>query len=339
MCRMAEGAMLLLLSTLILFPGGLSVVIQTQHTVTAAVGGEALFCCQLLQPKDVRQVTWQKLLSAGEMDLASSNRFFGQRVNPEFASKVTFKDTSLQNCSIVLSRVEVEDEGCYRCLFNIYPEGVLKGKTCLQLQELHEPFLHVSNPESAETLVECRATGRPAPTVTLSVSRPGLRLSNRSSVTAPNSNGSFTVHASALLLGSPLHGATVGCTVQQQSGSQLHTSVTVPKVQPMSMEGSDKESSWIMLLVSVLLASVLIIFIVVAAVLVLRCTRKKNRGPQTNSTPHKEAQPLTEPNQTPSMRRACVVVRQRTPGHDAQNHNEPKGSAARKLFQKEAVHS
>uniref|UniRef100_A0A672FFN3 Ig-like domain-containing protein n=1 Tax=Salarias fasciatus TaxID=181472 RepID=A0A672FFN3_SALFA len=114
-------------------------------TVTAAVGGDALFCCQLLQPKDVWQVTWQKLSSTGDgregswRDLASFNRYFGQWVNAKFSGKVAFRDASLQNCSIVLRRVQVEDEGCYRCLFNIDPEGVFTGRTCLQLHGEAEP--------------------------------------------------------------------------------------------------------------------------------------------------------------------------------------------------------
>uniref|UniRef100_A0A672FEC3 Ig-like domain-containing protein n=1 Tax=Salarias fasciatus TaxID=181472 RepID=A0A672FEC3_SALFA len=232
----SSGLMLLcFLSTVVLLSEALPDVVQTQQTVTAAVGGDALFCCQLLQPKDVRQVTWQKLSSTGdgrERDLASSNRFFGQRVNAEFSGKVAFRDASLQNCSIVLRRVQVEDEGCYRCLFNIYPEGVFTGRTCLQLHELQAPLLQVGGPGPAggPRVVRCVATGRPAPTVTLSATQQGLRLSNHSRVTVSNPNGSVSVNSSALLWGSPPHGGIVGCAAQQQSGPQLHTFVTLPEV-------------------------------------------------------------------------------------------------------------
>ncbi|XP_029942132.1 OX-2 membrane glycoprotein-like [Salarias fasciatus] len=324
-----SGLMLLcFFSTRVLLSEGLPDVVQTQQTVTAAVGGDALFCCQLLQPKDVWQVTWQKLSSTGDgregswRDLASFNRYFGQWVNAKFSGKVAFRDASLQNCSIVLRRVQVEDEGCYRCLFNIDPEGVFTGRTCLQLHELQAPLLQVGGPGPAggPRVVRCVATGRPAPTVTLSATQQGLRLSNHSRVTVSNPNGSVSVNSSALLWGSPPHGGIVGCAAQQQSGPQLHTFVTLPEVGEPSGEEEEparpshsNESSWVALLLAVSLALLSLISILVAVVLVLRRERKNRRDSQRNSTPAKEAQPLIGTNQTPLRQPDRDSLKQRTP--------------------------
>lgn len=99
----------------------------------AALREDAHFTCWLTQTKDVVQVTWQKLSPEGVKHLASYTKTFGQRVNADFRDKAEFTDAALQNSSIVLRNVTDQDEGCYRCVFNTYPEGALMGKTCLQL--------------------------------------------------------------------------------------------------------------------------------------------------------------------------------------------------------------
>ncbi|XP_049919328.1 OX-2 membrane glycoprotein-like isoform X2 [Epinephelus moara] len=130
---MVHRAVILLLCLLGFLQKGLAAVIETQQTVMAAVGEEALLTCQLMQPKDVVQVTWQKVLPEGVKNIATYTEYFGQRVNPDFRDKVEFKYAGLQNSSIVIKRVTEEDEGCYYCLFNTYPDGALTGSTCLQL--------------------------------------------------------------------------------------------------------------------------------------------------------------------------------------------------------------
>uniref|UniRef100_A0A3P8NNM0 Ig-like domain-containing protein n=1 Tax=Astatotilapia calliptera TaxID=8154 RepID=A0A3P8NNM0_ASTCA len=108
-------------------------VVQTQQTVLAAVGEDAEFSCQLLDTKDVLQVTWQKISRDVETNVATYSKYYGQRVNDGFNDKVKFKYTGLQNCSIVIRNVTEQDEGCYHCLFNTYPEGSFTGRTCFQV--------------------------------------------------------------------------------------------------------------------------------------------------------------------------------------------------------------
>uniref|UniRef100_A0A3P9D447 Ig-like domain-containing protein n=1 Tax=Maylandia zebra TaxID=106582 RepID=A0A3P9D447_9CICH len=183
-------------------------LIQTQQTVLAAVGEDAEFSCQLLETKDVVQVTWQKISHDVETNVATYSKYYGQRVNDGFNDKVVFKYTGLQNCSIVIRNVTEQDEGCYHCLFNTYPEGSLTGKPCLRL---HEPVVDVRESNSTEEwVVSCSATGRPAPTVTLSVSQQDLSFSQYNTVSVSNTNATFTVTTTAVLSGSCKHSTQVG---------------------------------------------------------------------------------------------------------------------------------
>nr|BAM36394.1 CD200 [Oplegnathus fasciatus] len=224
-------------------PAGLTALIQTQQTVMAAEGEEVTLKCQLTQSKEVLQVTWQKLSPDGEKNLASNNKFFGQKVNAGFQGKVEFKDGGLQNSSIVIKKVTEQDEGCYHCLYNTYPEGALTGSTCLQLYELHEPVLHVGGSNSTEeAVVSCSATGRPAPTVTLSLLQQDLHLSHNSSVTVTNTNGTVTVTSSAVLSGFHGNSTQVGCAARLLSGPQIEVFMMIPEVKQSSADGFNEES-------------------------------------------------------------------------------------------------
>ena len=87
--------------------------------------------------------------------------------------------------------------------------------------ELHEPVLHVTE-APAEAVVSCSATGRPAPTVTLTVPH-----YNSSNVT--NTNGSVTVTVTAVvprLRGNSTH---VGCAVRVLSSPQIEVFTEIPE--------------------------------------------------------------------------------------------------------------
>ncbi|KAL3999596.1 trinucleotide repeat-containing protein [Sarotherodon galilaeus] len=248
----------------------LTAVIQTQQTVLAAVGEDAEFSCQLLETKDVLQVTWQKI-SGGETNVATYNKYFGQRVNDGFNDKVEFKYTGLQNCSIVIRNVTEQDEGCYRCLFNTYPEGAFTNRTCLQISELHEPVVDVRESNSTEEwVVSCSATGRPAPTVTLSVSQQDLNFSQYNTVSVSNTNATFTVTTTAVLSGSLKHSTQVGCAARVLSAPHREVMVTIPEVQQTPDDDVDDgnyedDYTWIIVSATVagLMVSVLVVVIAV----------------------------------------------------------------------------
>ncbi|XP_063733543.1 OX-2 membrane glycoprotein-like isoform X2 [Eleginops maclovinus] len=199
-----------------LFQKGLTAQVETRHTVMAAVGDESCLQCQLMQSKNVLQVTWQKMLPEGEDNIATYTKQFGQTVNPGFKGKVEFKDAGLQNCSIVIKNVKDQDEGCYRCLFNTIPEGAFIGRTCLQIYELHGPFLHV-----VDSVVSCSATGRPAPTVTLE------DVPHYNSTSVANSNGTVTVTVTARLHD---NSAEVVCAARVLSAPQKKANRSIPEV-------------------------------------------------------------------------------------------------------------
>ncbi|XP_030600826.1 OX-2 membrane glycoprotein-like [Archocentrus centrarchus] len=267
---MVHSVFVYLLSVCGVLPAALTAVIQTQQTVLAAVGEDAEFSCQLLETKDVLQVTWQKIIPNEEENVATYNKDFGQRVNDGFTDKVEFKYTGLQNCSIVIKNVTEQDEACYLCLFYTYPEGSLTARTCLQVYELHEPVLDVRESNSpAEWVVSCSATGRPAPTVTLSVSQQHLSFSQYNTVSVSNTNATFTVTTTAVLSGSRRNSTQVGCAARVLSAPQIEVIQVIP-VAKQTSDDRDADLTWIIVFG--------VVICVCVAVVVIICKNRKRRS-------------------------------------------------------------
>ncbi|XP_034471064.1 OX-2 membrane glycoprotein-like isoform X1 [Hippoglossus hippoglossus] len=234
-------ALTLVLFALGLFQTGLTSVIQSVETVEEAVGKEALLSCQILQSENVMHVTWQKETLDGVTNLATSNNIFGSSVISDFRGKVEVKDGGLHNSSIVIKNVTEEDEGCYLCLFNTNSAGAHTGRTCLMLYELREPVLHVRESKSTDKfVVSCSATGRPAPTVTLNVAQQDFYFSQNNTVLM-NTDGTFTVNATAVLAGFHDAGTRVGCAVQVLS-CRKEAFVAIPDLKPTPTYGLDEGS-------------------------------------------------------------------------------------------------
>ncbi|CAJ1087558.1 OX-2 membrane glycoprotein-like isoform X2 [Xyrichtys novacula] len=213
---------------------GSAALVQTQETVMAAVGEEAFLNCQLMEDKEVRQVTWQKSVPGGEKNIATYSRFSGERVNPDFQGKVKFRKAGLLRSSIVIKEVTEQDEGCYHCLFNTWPHGALISSTCLKLYELHGPVLQVRESNfSEEVTVSCWASAQPAPTVTLRVQHQEL---NSFKHTDNNEDGTVTVRATAVLQRRFENSTEVECVVQVPSVPPRSVSDMIPGVKPPSAD-------------------------------------------------------------------------------------------------------
>ncbi|XP_044200707.1 uncharacterized protein LOC122976338 [Thunnus albacares] len=305
---------------------GLTAVIQTQQIVMAAVGEDVYLSCQLMQSRDVVQVTWQKLSPEGKnKNLGSYNKHFGQTLNPGFQGKVEFKDAGLQNCSIVIRKVMEQDEGCYLCLFNTFPDGYLTGKTCLQLYELHEPILQIRESKSPEeTVVSCSATGRPAPTVTLNVPQQDLYFSHNSTVSVTNTNGTVTVTTTAVLSGFHGNGAQVGCAARLLSVPEIQVFKTIPADGFNDESGSNKNFN----LTVALIAAVAFVCVAVVITLVTVLLIRKHK----NSLSHRDAEsktpqkPIKDTHECkiPLMKLENEQIRKQTPQEKSPEEEKPE---------------
>uniref|UniRef100_A0A665WCI0 Immunoglobulin V-set domain-containing protein n=1 Tax=Echeneis naucrates TaxID=173247 RepID=A0A665WCI0_ECHNA len=66
--------------------------------------------------------------------MATYSKRFGQQVNEPYLGKVIFTEASLNSTSISLRDVSWQDESCYICSFNAFPDGSKRRETCLTVE-------------------------------------------------------------------------------------------------------------------------------------------------------------------------------------------------------------
>ncbi|XP_071613327.1 TPA-induced transmembrane protein isoform X2 [Heliangelus exortis] len=149
-----------------------SVQVMPSKIQSIQAGGNVTFSCQLAM-KDVLQVTWQKEVDGSEDNIATYSAMNGQKIAKGYAGHVSFAHSELQTSGISLREVTLEDEGCYKCIFNTFPSGAVTGRMCLKVYAISDPKVEaklIPNPDKTENSeqvvgLSCSATGKPAPKI------------------------------------------------------------------------------------------------------------------------------------------------------------------------------
>ncbi|XP_023275992.1 OX-2 membrane glycoprotein-like [Seriola lalandi dorsalis] len=184
---------------------------------TAEYGGEAHYRCTLGNQKGVLQVTWQRLFKDNSIEnLATYSERFGQQVNGPYLGKVIFTEATLSSTSITLNNVSWQDESCYICSFNVYPDGSKTKKTCLKVQGISAVnTMYVprggTEGENKEVEFSCSATGKPAPTIEWVISPEATHSDQPPTTTVTNSDHTFTSSRNITLRVPPDWNGQVDC--------------------------------------------------------------------------------------------------------------------------------
>ncbi|XP_009811311.2 OX-2 membrane glycoprotein [Gavia stellata] len=224
-------------------PGSVQVMHRKVQSVQA--GGNVTFSCRSVTKEDVLQVTWQKETEGAEDNIATYSTMNGQKIAKGYVGHVSFAHSELQASAISLHGVTLQDEGCYKCIFNTFPSGAVTGRMCLNVYAISDPKVEaklIPSPDKAEDSekvvgMSCSATGKPAPKITWRLpstlqQKPReyhVRLSNQTVTVISN----FTHVHSKILQDYP-----IACVIQ-------HPSLNVTLVLPMDavVQGPDSSVS------------------------------------------------------------------------------------------------
>ncbi|XP_015247477.1 PREDICTED: OX-2 membrane glycoprotein-like [Cyprinodon variegatus] len=248
---------------------------------TAKYGEEAIFTCTLPDPKGVLQVTWQRGLKPESLEnLATYSNRFGKQVNEPFNEKVSFRESTLNMSSIILKNITWEDENCYVCSFNAYPDGSKRKQMCLTVTGVLE---FTSAQQSSvlreqkirKELLSCSATGKPAPTITWEIPINISKNAVPQKTTDRKSDGTF-IHNTSIAVDIPaIWTGHIDCVLNKgQPGEQRKT------FDFSSIEQEEGNQSQIILIIAVLL---IIICIAVVIVLIVhkRSSKRRSNNDQT----------------------------------------------------------
>ncbi|NWQ96752.1 OX2G protein, partial [Burhinus bistriatus] len=163
----------LLLSSIWIVASG-SVQVMHRKVQSVQAGGNITFSCQSVTKEDVLQVTWQKEMDGAEDNIATYSTRNGQKIVKDYVGHVSFVHSELQASAISLHGITLQDEGCYKCIFNTFPSGAVTGRMCLKvyaISNLKAEAKLIPSPDKAEDSgnvvgMSCSATGKPAPKIT-----------------------------------------------------------------------------------------------------------------------------------------------------------------------------
>ncbi|XP_039911825.1 OX-2 membrane glycoprotein [Hirundo rustica] len=145
--------------------GKANVVPQAGHTKVRR-GDSVTLSCALTEPMEVLQVTWQKNSEESHDNMATYSKANGLKIHKPYEDRMNFTNLELNQTSITFWDTRMDDSGCYKCLFNVYPFGSFSGNTCLSVFGLNASVHH--NISEGHLIVICSADGFPEPTITWS---------------------------------------------------------------------------------------------------------------------------------------------------------------------------
>ncbi|KAK2856969.1 hypothetical protein Q5P01_005704 [Channa striata] len=256
--------------------------ISAYGNTTAVYGGDAHYRCAVDNPTGVLQVTWQRLFRDEDIEnLATYSKRFGQQINEPYRGKVIFTEASLSSASITLRNVTWEDESCYVCGFNVYPDGSKRKQICLTVQgisEVHTSHLQVPSTGHDEADVEvvfsCSATGKPAPTIEWNfasdVKRVALPVDNRTA----NSDHTFTSSSSITLQVPPYWSGHVDCVLNSEMTGQRQETIHYKRLGTKKEEGKSLRPLGIAVIVIAIMFISCILVAVVKKRKGLNCNRR-----------------------------------------------------------------
>ncbi|KAG7236526.1 hypothetical protein INR49_000789 [Caranx melampygus] len=209
-------------------------------STTADFGSEAHYSCTLGNPKGVQQVTWQRQMKDGSKEnLATYSNRFKQQVNAPYTGKVVFKEASLNSSSITLNNVSWQDESCYICAFNVYPDGSQRKEMCLTVQGISTvstEYVPRSDRDGGdkEVVFSCSATGKPAPTIDWIIS-PAVNRTEMQTATVRNSDLTFTSSCNITLTVPPDWDGHVDCLLNKGMRGQRQERIHFSSVKVKGM--------------------------------------------------------------------------------------------------------
>ncbi|NXC15147.1 OX2G protein, partial [Corythaeola cristata] len=247
--------------------------VMNSKVQSVQAGGNVNFSCQLVTKEDVLQVTWQKETDGAEDNIATYSTMNGQKIAKGYVGHMSFAHSELEASAISLRGVTLQDEGCYKCIFNTFPSGAVSGRMCLKVYAILNPKVEaklIPSPGKAEDSekvvgMSCSATGKPAPKIiwhlpSILQQKPReyhVRLSNQTVTVISN----FTHAHSKILQEYP-----IACVIQ-------HPSLNVTLVLPTDSLAQGLDSSAAQAIAIAVGVLVPLISLLLLACLLRRCLR------------------------------------------------------------------
>ncbi|XP_038616079.1 OX-2 membrane glycoprotein-like [Tachyglossus aculeatus] len=191
--------------------------------VAVVLDTPATLVCSLLLAKEVLSVTWQKLEAGGPDNVCTFSHSHGKVIDARYRSRVDISQ-GLDESILTFRKALLQDEGCYRCIYNIFNSRPIQSQACLTLYVLPSASIRYRF-VNGHLDAACSATARPPALVSWNVS--GVEGESHTESTA-HGNGTTTVTRTLQLKDSerPLGKELVCKVLHRGNVTQLRTTVS-----------------------------------------------------------------------------------------------------------------
>ncbi|XP_063096137.1 OX-2 membrane glycoprotein-like isoform X2 [Cavia porcellus] len=166
--------------------------IKYKKNETAILGENVTIFCNLTTPANVVQITWQKIQNSLPQNIGTYSSKYGEKILPPYIDRLQCKVMEPNSSFLTIQEVTLEDEACYKCLFNMFPHGSHGGQICLNIITVSELTELQFNPDSEGFLrLTYSAVGKPAPRISIFPSQ--VLINPPEECLAQNPNGTVTV--------------------------------------------------------------------------------------------------------------------------------------------------
>eukprot|EP00073_Rattus_norvegicus_P051261 XP_017453645.1 PREDICTED: uncharacterized protein LOC685767 isoform X2 [Rattus norvegicus] len=160
---------------------------------TAVLGGNVTIFCNFTSLANVEQITWQKIQGSLPHNIGTYSHKYGEKILPPYINRLQCKILEPSASFMTIQGVTFEDEACYKCLFNTFPQGSHGGQTCLNILTVSELVTELQSVSGSEDLqnLQCSAVGKPAPGISIYPSQ--VTVHPAQEYLAQNPNATVTV--------------------------------------------------------------------------------------------------------------------------------------------------
>ncbi|XP_051006514.1 nectin-1-like [Acomys russatus] len=143
--------------------------IKHNNYETAVLGGNVTIFCNLTSLANVEQITWQKIQGHLPQNIGTYSHKYGEKILPPYVNRLHCKILEPSASFITIRNLTFEDEACYKCLFNTFPQGSHGGQTCLNILTVSDLVTELQSVPGSEDLhnLQCSAMGKPAPGISI----------------------------------------------------------------------------------------------------------------------------------------------------------------------------
>ncbi|XP_042199900.1 nectin-1 isoform X1 [Callorhinchus milii] len=201
-------------------------MVTVDDSVSGFIGTEVVLHCTFVNNNPnikITQVTWQKATNGSKQNIAIFNPHMGVSVLPPYKDRVSFKNPSLDDATIRLWSLELEDEGVYICEFATFPTGNRESQLNLTVfaqpvnsAELSpNPIIARAGQVGKIVVATCTsANGKPPGIITWDTKVNGEKIVKETR----NQNGTITVTSQFLVVPSRgVHKQQLTCVVNYQA--------------------------------------------------------------------------------------------------------------------------